>query len=330
MKHPDANEIRQLTQKLKDQGDISLKEADRIYSLFSENSIKTKLNCYSRKYDRELLLSLEEWYNAAAEEIKKGRRGNFIFTITFKIQTFYINLSNVFYPVHEALKEQGKLEDLCATMMMDRKTYMSFPLKFLFHAEDLRNYYEIRSDRAGMYYYPAKTETGTYTIAQFMKQFSPIENDKVGGITSVLLTTFKITAGAIEVPQEKFFLARLTIKPYTLATFMRNENISCIVAVDAYDHKAAFFVEKNKIPLVKEAMKVPLEELVDNATAYGIINKEGAKNLLNENYFIHTNFPVRDFVEASAEYVGHVVRRNKEWKAVRKTIEEDEWMMEIR
>jgi len=121
MKHPDANEIRQLTQKLKTQGDISLKEADRIYSLFSENSIKTKLNCYSRKYDRELLLSLEEWYNAAAEEIKRGRRGNFIFTITFKIQTFYINLSNVFYPVHEALKEQGKLEDMCATMMMDKE-----------------------------------------------------------------------------------------------------------------------------------------------------------------------------------------------------------------
>ena len=331
MKHPDSNEIKQLTQKLKDQGDISLKEANMIYSLFSENSMKTKLNCYSRKYDRELLLSLKEWYDAVAEEIKKDRRGNFIFTITFKIQTFSINLINIFHPVREVLKEQGRLEDLCGTIIMDKKTYSVFPLKFLFDTTDLGNYYEMRNHRAGIYYYPVKTKTETYTLAQFMENFFPVEKDKLGGLTSILLKVFKIAAGAEEVPQEKFFLARFTIRPYTLAAFMRNENISCMVAVDTHDDKSAFLVERNKMSMVKEVLEFPFEMLVENALNHGIINKEVAKNLLDENYFMHTNFPVKEFVEASAEYVGHIIRRKKEWKRTKKEIEdEDEWLVEIR
>jgi len=331
MKHPDAHEIKQLTQKLRTQGDIALNEADRIYSLFSENSIKTKLNCYSRKYDRKLLLSLKDWYATVAEKIRNGRRGNFIFTITFKIQTFDINLIDVFLPAREALKEQGRLEDLCGTIIMDKKIYSAFPLKFLFDTTDLGSYYEMRNYRAGIYYYPVKTKTGTYTISQFMNNFFPIEKDKLGGLTSILLKVFKIAAGAEEVPQEKFFLARFTIRPYTLAAFMRNENISCMVAVDTHDDKSAFLVERNKMSMVKEVLEFPFEMLVENALNHGIINKEVAKNLLDENYFMHTNFPVKEFVEASAEYVGHIIRRKKEWKRTKKEIEdEDEWLVEIR
>jgi len=43
MKRPDATTIRQLIQKLEGEDDISLKEADQIFSLFSENSRKTIL-----------------------------------------------------------------------------------------------------------------------------------------------------------------------------------------------------------------------------------------------------------------------------------------------
>lgn len=327
----DVKRMSQLIQKLEKEGDIFLEEADWIYSLVSKKP--DVFNFDSPAYNKELYAAAELWYKAISKKIKAGQHGNFIFTI-IRNKDKDQKINKLTLPAWKAIKKYGNPEDLYNVIVIDEKIYSALPFKHLFTEvkgdENLKSFYKLDTPRAGMYYYPVKTKTGTYTIAQFMKQFSPIENDKVGGITSVLLTTFKIAAGAIEVPQEKFFLARLTIKPYTLATFMRNENISCIVAVDAYDHKVAFFVEKDKMPLVKEAMKVPLEELVDNATAYGIINKEGAKNLLNENYFIHTNFPVRDFVEASAKYVGHVVRRNKEWKAVRKTIEEDEWMMEIR
>lgn len=44
MRYPDADEIKRLTQKLKEQNDITLEEANWIYSLFSLNSQKTKLN----------------------------------------------------------------------------------------------------------------------------------------------------------------------------------------------------------------------------------------------------------------------------------------------
>jgi len=331
MKHPDSNEIKQLTQKLRTQGDITLNEADKIYSLFSENSIKTKLNCYSRKYDRKLLLSLKDWYATVAEEIRKGRRGNFIFTITFKIQTFDINLIDVFLPAREALKEQGRLEDLCGTIIMDKKIYSAFPLKFLFDTTDSGSYYEMRNYRAGIYYYPVKTNTGTYTISQFMDNFFSIEKDKLGGLTSILLKVFRIATNTEKVPQEKFFLARFAIKPYTLAAFMRNENIPCMVTVDTYDDKSAFIVEKDKMPMIKKVLEFPFEMLVENALNHGIINKEVAKKLLDENYFMHTDFPVKEFVEASAEYVGHIIRRKKEWKRTKEEIEDEtEWLVEIR
>jgi len=85
VKYPDAQTIQQLTQKLKEQGDITLKEADRIYSLFSENAVKTVFSPISPEYDYKLIQALEEWFHAVTEKIKAGQRGNFIFTYTLMI-----------------------------------------------------------------------------------------------------------------------------------------------------------------------------------------------------------------------------------------------------
>lgn len=75
------NEIRQLIRKLEEHGDISLREADWIFSLFSANSLKTKLNPASFKADKSLMEALKKWFAVVASKIEQGYSGNFIFTI---------------------------------------------------------------------------------------------------------------------------------------------------------------------------------------------------------------------------------------------------------
>lgn len=66
----------QLIQKLETQGDISLEEADEIYSLFLDPSAKkTKLNYDPFGDDFELIHALEKWYEVVADKIKKRRKG---------------------------------------------------------------------------------------------------------------------------------------------------------------------------------------------------------------------------------------------------------------
>lgn len=74
-----ADDIEKLTQKLKTQGDISLEEADWIYSLLSENP--KAFNFDSSVYNHELYITIELWYKTISKKIKEGKHGNFIFTI---------------------------------------------------------------------------------------------------------------------------------------------------------------------------------------------------------------------------------------------------------
>lgn len=130
MKHPDAREIIELTRKLEEQDDITLEEADRVFSLFSENSRNTKLNINSSKFDAGLIGALEEWYKVVAEKIREGKRGNFIFTV-------YLNHNRKFhseflYPARRALRECGKPEDAYNVVIADEKTHASFSSLFFF------------------------------------------------------------------------------------------------------------------------------------------------------------------------------------------------------
>lgn len=167
----DATTIYQLTRKLEKEGDISLKEADGIFSLFSENLLNTKLNINSSKFDIGLVNTLERWFQVVAEKIRKGERGNFIFTVYLKS----IKYNDFPYPAIKALLEQGSFEDLCNVIMIDEKLHSLLPFGPLFSKSEHSStcYYEMKSDGAGMLYYPFTIETGTYTISQFMKKFAP-------------------------------------------------------------------------------------------------------------------------------------------------------------
>ncbi len=324
MKYPDAPKIQQLTQKLKQQGDITLKEADKIYSLFSEKAAKTVFNFGAPEYDYKLIQALEEWFHAVAEKIKAGERGNFIFTVCLDDNFYYKNLFQA-VDVINALKEHGSFEDLCNIVMIDEKLYPAFPFKNLLKKDNL-GAYKIQSMRAGMLNYPVKTEKGTYTISQVMKKFVPVTITVPSGvlITDLIKMMFSSEVNNFRSP---WTLGKTEVKPCVLSAFLKRENIPCIVAADVHSNKFFTFVEKDKVFIVKRILEIPFEKLVENALCKGVIDKKEARKLMNNNALL--KFPLQKFVDASVEYLDKIAQMNTEWKSVREAVEKDsKWLEE--
>ncbi len=325
----DATKIYQLTRKLEKEGDISLKEADGIFSLFSENLLNTKLNINSSKFDTGLVSNLGRWFQVVVEKIRKGERGNFIFTVYLKS----IKYTDFSYPARRALSKWGNFEDLCSIIMVDEKIYSKFPLKHLFSENECSpgRYYTMRTFRAGMLYYPFKTNLGTYTISQLMDKPTPFTliKPRTWGAYMFAEKFFEIASGAQEITQDIWNFDNREISCFIMSDFIRHKDISCAAAVSLYDGESVLLVEKGQAPLVKEAMKISFEELVKNALTQNIINKKEAQSLLGGKP--EYDFPIVEFTRASTQYLNKMVERKMEWESTREKVEnEDAWLEEIR
>lgn len=324
----EAEKLKSLTETLKEEGDISLEEADWIFSLLSA----IKFDPHSSRYDRDLSAALSKWYTAVGKKIKEGGHGNFIFTIVTADAGAYW-LDRIFTPARAALKEHGSFEDLCSTIIMNKRAWLSFPFKHLFtkikHEDSKDNFYEMKSTRAGIYRYPFKTESGTRSIAQLMKRYSPLIAGLPMNISRIPLSFFEMAGESKKVAWNSAYYLKKEIKLYVLAEFMKRNNISCsfIAAVDDYNDRSTFFVEREKVPILRAVMDIPLEKLVKNALSRNIIDEEMAANILSDIVFLHWVTPVMKLAKASAEYVDDVIKLKIEWEAKKKTIEnEDEWL----
>jgi len=325
MKYPDAPKIQQLTQKLKQQGDITLKEADKIYSLFSENAVKTVFSPISPEYDYKLIQALEEWFHVVTEKIKAGERGNFIFTIHLD-DIFYCKNTYQAVEVIDALREHGSFEDLCNVIMLDEKFYPTFPFKRLFKKDDDTGTYKLQSLRAGMFYYPMKTETGTCTISQVMKKFVPVTVSVFPGVLATGLFEL-IFNSEISTVRTLWTLGKSELKPRILSSFLKYKDIPCIAAADIHSKELFVFVEKDKAFIMKKALEIPFERLIENALCSGIIDQKAARKLLNNNPLF--KFPAQKFIDASVKYLDKVVQMNVEWKKAREAVEKDsKWLEE--
>lgn len=337
----DATTIYQLTRKLEKEGDISLKEADGIFSLFSENSRNTKLNINSSKFDAGLIGALEEWYKVVAEKIREGKRGNFIFTV-------YLNRNRKFhseflYPARRALREYGKPEDAYNVIIADEKTHASFsslffssknlPTHTLFFPGPYYNYYETTSMRAGMFCYPVKTEKGHLTISQFMKKLSPcpVPTPSRSMSREFMEVFFNVAAGS-KITSGPWGFNEKEIPSVVVGSFMNYKKIPCIAVASSYSQKAAIFVEKDKAPIVKEAWNISIEkfeELMKKALKDNIISTKTMQNILSGKP--DKNFPIVEFVKMGIEYLEHMVQMKIKWKAAREMVEDEEgWLEEIR
>lgn len=331
MNYADAFIIQQLTWKLEEQGDITLEEADGIYSLYSQETMETILYPHSFNYDSELVQALEGWYKAVAEKIQKGERGNFIFTISLfpKFHDEYARSAR------EALKKYGSFEDLCGYVMIDKKLGSLFPFQHLDKINERKpdeiDFYKLTSFRAGMYYYPIRTKSGVYTVSQFMEKLAPfavaVPDDTTAYDTA---RTFLRTASISKKLRELWSLRIKEAKYYILGFYMNSKDIPCVAAVSNLRKKTFIFVERENAPLVKKVLETPIkfEELLENALQKNIINKKMVDALFFDD--INARIPF-EFVDESIKYIDDIVKRKMEWEATQKVIEEEDiWLEEIR
>lgn len=320
----DADKIKQLTQKLRTQGDISLEEADEIYFLSLQ-----KLPGLSQ--------ALIDWYSAVSDEIKKGRRGNFIFTIDL---SFDNALYFFMYPARRALIEQGQFEDLCTLIMIDKKLHSQLPFDKLLAQDNVpfsvsgKGFYVVESFRAGMYYYPISSESGNRTIKQIVEKFSPITTVNTSGVMlrRLLESVSRVASGECELSDYAGTLGRVEMRPYTIAFFMERRNIPCIAAFSIHVGKSIIFVEKEKAPIMKKALEIPFEALVEDALSKKIIDETMAKRLSNGGpASAILGFPFKKFIKNGVQYIDDIVQKKMEWKAAREEVEEEiGWLEEIR
>jgi len=330
MRLPNADSVYRLIRKLDKQNDISLKEADWIYSLLSENP--KVFNFDSSVYNHELYIAIERWYKTVSKKLKEGKRGNFIFTIMFNKQQ-YINKLTL--PAWKAIKKYGNPEDLYNVVVIDEKIYSALPYKHMFdkikHHKDLKGIYKIKNPRAGLYHYPIKVGHLTYTIDGLINQLAPIATIPLANSLDRALyrEAFKVAVGAHNITQDPCVFDTKEVELLTLAAFIKHKDISCAATIDAYGKHFAAFVEKGRERVVKEAINVPFDEIAKNAVQENVINKETAKTLLNSEYIIL--FSIIDFINASVKYLDDVVKTKLEWKDARKIVEDEEgWLENIR
>lgn len=312
-----ASRIEQLTQKLKEQGDVSLEEVNEIY-LFMKSlwKVASVPRLQSKFWELPILefkgwLALENWYRTVTRKVEAGHNGNFIFSIPLvpRSSTFY----NQMEPVYEALKEKGAPEDLIMSIWTNEKAYSMFPkcLQNLFQWEESAKMYALQGDRVGFFRYPYVEEGKVYTISQFLNK-TPL---------SRLLTMQK----------EDSPFSKANITQYALEYLKRRTPYVEILSMDSsISDRAMIFIDKRDFSIARKAFSVPFEDIVKNALKQKIINKELAKGLLNSDKDTEWLLEA-EFTEASVKYIEEDVRIRLEWEEERKKVEcEPERLGEIR
>lgn len=338
--NPEAEMVRRLTRKLEAEGDISLEEADGIFSFFDDDDfLATRLNTEVYRFDRELAGALKEWYRVVGEKVKKGSSGNFIFTVCFDEGLFSIYM----LPAQNAIKKRGRFEDLCTTLMVDKRLYSSLPFGHLLEKTRLKgpsatqeSFYKFSETRAGIYYYPVKTEKGYCTIEQTMKNFYPAmaemspERSPWNMDYARLEVAFEIASGGRDMSECSWNVCKESAKAYVMGEFMNRARIPCITAADVYRGSSILFTEKKNAPAIKKALEIPFEELVENALKKNIIDETSAQQLLS-GQVVRLLFPTGKFIKTSGEYVDNIVRLEMRRKAEHEAVQnEDFWLEEMR
>jgi hypothetical protein len=350
MRYPDTDDVKQLTQKLQEQNDITLEESDWIYSLYTPNTAKTKFNRYSSKVDTALINALEEFYDVVIQKIQHGHHGNFLFSVLLDADRDN-DIGKMAIKVQRALGQQERFEDFFTKLFVSAELYNSFPkwLKQLFslnttikgRSPAYREFYVLKSSRIGMYYRPIETEEGTKTIAQYMKKLSPATriDKKTWDLSSFFL--FELAVGVGNVPISPFWwLAKhydghqeeRDVKAYVVGTYLKYKEVPLMlmennIASDD-NYVLTLFTERDKVRLVKSVLNISFENLVQHALYEKTIDEQMAKNLLSCDVAQELSL-FHSFAEASIKCIDKIVQREMSWNVAQKTIEEDDGWLEI-
>lgn len=315
----DESKVKQLTQKLETQGDVTIEEADELYFFMkSLQRVTSKPAAQSKFWELPLLWpALENWYEAVARKIEAGLSGNFIFSILFVYEppSFHDRMK----ALYETLKKHGKPEDRIVAIWTNEKAFSLFPkcLANLFRWDEYEQMYALQSERAGLLRYPHVENGKVYTLWQFLHEVS----------LSPLLTL----PGDFAFLTSSSLFANASTIPFALEYLKRKTCYMTIAEVNASDEdRTTVFVDKKHLSMARIALSVPFEDIVKNALAQKIVDRDLVKELLNSDketeWFLDINL-----INAGIKYIEEAVKIKMEWEATQEEVEEsNEWLEEIR
>lgn len=341
MKHPNAGDLKRLAQKLQEQNDITLQEADWVFSLHTPSLQKTKFNRYSPKLDVALIQASDKFYRTVTEKIEQGHRGNFIFSLPWDSY----ELGAVGYAIgrtQDALNIYGRPEDLFSQLTVNAELYNSFPRWFqrLFtkidrSLHDHKSFYTLESPRPGMYYYPVQTEEGARTIAEFLKRLSSVEikHDRQN------FNDWALFAMAADIWDSSMpwwirkdgkdgWSGISFMNECTVGAYLKYKNTPLILMKNRVASRTMLFTEKAR--LVECALQIPFEDIVQNALHKNVIDTSAAKELLSDNVIREPLF--EEFIKTSIECIDKIVQNVQReicWETAQKTIEEENKWLEV-
>jgi len=353
--------MRGLLWKLKMLGDISLEEADQIYSVVCSFS-QAVMDISSQKSTFDVseiypllkkdypITDLQDWYMAVARKISRGQKGNFIFSIP--LEHGDPRLCECWAPAIRALEKHGNLEDRIVSMRSVPKMYNSFPKYFqnLFKWEERDEMYILNGDRVGFFYYPRRDpESGKdFTIAQIFQKlflFSAVissEECSMFDVAERASKYLKQNALCVKVYVRKPFdkenafyfnakgvsMTKAAATRYALKYLKQNAPYIEIHTRAPYGKETIIYTNTEGISMTKKVFEITMEELLENAIKQNIISKDTAEEFLKHDGYID-HFPNEEFTKASVEYIDKRIKRKKEWKATQKIVEEEDSWLEV-
>lgn len=355
--------MRGLLWKLKMLDDISLEEADQIYSVVCSFS-QAVMDISSQKSTFDVseiypllkkdypITALQDWYMAVARKISRGQKGNFIFSIP--LEHGDPRLCECWAPAIRALGRHGNFEDRIMSMLAVPKMYNSFPKYFqnLFKWEERDEMYILNGERVGFFYYPRRDpESGkNFTIAQIFQKlflFSAVissEERSMFDVTDCASRYLKQNALYVKVnvrkPLDKenafYFnakgvsMARAAATRYALKYLKQNAPYIEVYTRAPYGKDTIIYTNTEGMSMTKKVFEITIEELLENAIKHNVINKDTAEEFLKHDGYID-HFPDEKFTKVSVEYIDKRVKRKKEWKAAREAVvKENGWLEVIR
>lgn len=314
-------QIQKLTQKLQEQNDITLEEADWIYSV-------------SKK--REPTTALQEWYNVVAKEIEKGRSGNFIFTIPFFRPKHIFEKPDIpeyLKNVMEALRKHGKLSDRAYLLRVNEQAFSLFPKHIQELFEPSKKYdnsteYILWASRMGFLRYPLNdSETNqTCTIIQFLKEkfYSPL----------LITEDYTIDAGLNNINQYALNYLIDNIPIAELRALQIGKEIGKTEKKPSFG-EAVILVNKDKrnVLLSKKLLNISYPEMAQYSFSLGTLDEElleiFSKSNTNEDYCWYEWF-VKDckkYIKQKAKEFQEEIERKLEQETARSAVEnESEWL----
>lgn len=355
--------IRDFLWKLKMLGDISLEEAEQIYSVIrsfsqairdvsSQKSTFDVSKIYSLLDKEYPIAALQDWRRTVARQISMGQKGNFIFSMS--LEHGGPRLYEYWALVMKALEKHGSFEDRIISIRAVPKMYNSLPRYFqnLFKWEECEKMYILKGERVGFFYYPRRDPEGgkDFTIAQiFQKLFlfsAVISSEECSMFDAAERASKYLKQNALYVklhikkPPDKenvfYFnakdvsMARTAGTIYALEYLKQNAPYIEVYTIASYGKETIIYTNMEGISMTKKVFEITMEELLENAIKHNVVNKDTAEEFLKHDGYID-HFPDEEFTEASLEYIGKRMKRQKEWKATQKIVEEeDSWLEVIR